>query len=220
MYTLAELRARVRIEIGESAEGYWTDAQLNGYVNDAAVSFSADTGLLLAPPRSADSTAGYALYTLPEDCPGPQAVVAVFYAGTELEPTAPAALMRQGKLPHSDTGVPASWYTVAEGGEPCLALYPIPASGLASGIVVWFWKTSAPMSTEDAACEIPAEHVQGVVYGAAERAFLARREQTQAEACRRLYNDEVARARSAADSLLAASLSQRGASPEKVRTIF
>jgi len=220
MATLSELRTLVRTELGEPSAGYWSDAQLNSYVNAAAARFSVDTGLLLAAPRKADVEAAHALYNLPDDCPGAQAVVGVFLNGDELSPTSPAALIRLGKKPHSDTGTPTHWYAVADSGTVCLALYPVPGSSITDGLVLWYWKLAAPMSADESTCEIPGEYIRGVVYAAAELAFLAKRETGQAECFRDLYTDEVRRAKASAESLIAASLQHRDVSADTVRTIF
>ena len=142
MATLSEIRSRVRLELGEPSAGYWTDAHVDACINSAAAQFSVDTGLLLVPPRRTDILAGSALYTLPDDCPGPQAVVSVICDGVELEAAAPAAILRLGGKPHSDSGRPSSWYFLADGGDPCLALYPVPSSSIPGGIVIWYWTVS------------------------------------------------------------------------------
>jgi hypothetical protein len=220
MATLNELRTLVRTELGEPSAGYWSDTQLNSYVNAAAARFSVETGLLLAPPRKADVEAAHALYNLPDDCPGAQAVVGVFLDGDELSPTSPAALIRLGKKPHSDTGTPTHWYAVADSGVVCLALYPVPASTTADGLILWYWKIASVMSADESACEIPDEYIRGVVYAAAELAFLAKRETGQSAGFRGLYAEEVRRARASAESLIAASLQHRDTSADTVRTIF
>jgi len=195
MATLAELLVDVRTELAEPVAGYWTDAQLTGYINRAAVDFSVDTGILQAPPMQANVVADQAGYILPDECPGPQAIVRVYHNGNELTPTTVGALASRGAKPHEDTGTPKNWYGVTHGGNNCLMLYPIPEQALVNGLVLWFWKVAADMAAPADECEIPDEYSPGVVYGATMRGFIAKKEVEQAGVYRGWYQEQAAKAK-------------------------
>ena len=220
MATLAEIRSSVRTNIGEPTAGYWTDDMLNGYINDAARTFSIDTGILVAEPRKADVTSGTAIYNLPDECPGPHAVIALLYDDDELTKSTPQAILRHGDLPASDTGTPERWYPVTRSGAASIALHPIPDSNLTDGLRIWYWKQAAEMSADTDTCDIPDDYIVAVEAKATELAFLAKHMFDDAAVWRSTYQAEVKRARAYVNAMVYNDAADRSTEDENVRTVF
>ncbi len=217
---LSAIRTRVRLEIAEPSAGFWTDAQIDYYINDAAARFASDTGMLTAAPRQTDIVANSTFYTLPPDCPGPHAIMAVYRETTVIDATSVSAIVRADGNPHADTGSPTKWYTVNSGGDTYLAVYPTPTSGTTNGLKIWYWKLSTDMTVDTDECDIPDEYIKGVIWGASTAAFLQRRMIDEGRAYEEKYQAEVARAGAYVDAIVAAGLQDRDASRDNVRTIF
>ena len=207
--TLTQLTSHVRVEIGETTAGFWTDAQLYEYISRSAQDFSVETGILTAPPVETDSVADSGLYTLPGSCPGPHAVIRVYYDGNLIEPSTVNALIRNVNAPHSDSGTPLYWYMLTKDGLTYLGLCPIPGSAVTDGIVLYYWKMSDRMTGGTDVCDIPDEFYRAVVYRATQFAFGSQGEKTKYEIYEGLYKEEVLRAQDYVNVMIAASLHDR-----------
>jgi hypothetical protein len=211
----------LRVELVEPTAGNWTDAQLLKYLNLAASKYATDTGVLMAPPVHTDITSGYAGVTAPSDCPGPHAVLAIYCQTDELDMTFSAAIIRADGNPHIDAGTPTKWYPLSSGGAFAFGLYPIPNATIVNGLTLWYWKDATVMTTTpDSTCDIPDNFIMGVIHGAAELAFLARRDSTMANSHRNLYDDMVARANAWVGAVIAANLRDTNADRSLEHRIF
>jgi hypothetical protein len=214
------LLALVRIEIGETTASYWTDAQLYQYLSNAAKKFSIDTGILLAPPKKCTSAANTAMYLVPSNCPGPHAIVTVFYGSTELDATTPYGIVRGDGEPHTtDTDTPASWYVLVDGGKVYLVLFPTPGSAVTGGIKVWFWKIASDVTALTTACDIPDNYVMAVVNGAAKEALEAKSD-PKFKIFERKYDEDVARAKAFVRAMIQAGKQNRNAEATKHRGLW
>jgi len=219
--TLTDLETLVRAEVGEPTAQYWTQAHIFSYINEAARTFSNDTGILLSPPKKCDIVAGTSLYEAPTDVPGPQAIIAVFYDDSELTPETPYSIVRGDGLPHeTDTDTPSCYCVIYDSGKVYLMLYPVPGAALTAGLVVWFWKLATTMTTGDEACTIPDEYHEAVVAYASMLAFKAKRDYDQVKIEKDTYNDWVVRARSVVTAQIMAARQSRHGDATAKRSIF
>lgn len=214
------LIGHVRVEIGEGTASFWTDAQLLEYVSRAAQDFSVDTGIITAPPVKATSVANSGLYSLPSTCPGPHAIIRVFYDGEELQPSTQDALIRNGNKPHSDSGTPTHFYIASSAGVDYLGLCPIPGSAVTDGIVLYYWKIAAQLASGTSTCEIPETFYRAVVYLACKFAFGSQGERAKMDYYDELYTKEVLRAQDYVNVQVAATLHDRDARETNYRTWF
>lgn len=217
---LGDIRTRVRIEAGETSAGFWTNDQIDNYINAAARQFSSDTGIIIAQPVETNIVSGSIGYKLPTDCPGPHAILAVFQQTTQLDPTDIQAILRSGGNPHVDTGTPEKWHIITSAGDVYLALYRIPDSNVTDGLKIWHWKLAVEMTADANECEVPEDFIKGVIYEATRYVFVQKRELEISMTYHGLYLEEVARAQAYVEVLMAAGLQDRDARRGNVGWIF
>jgi len=218
--TLTQLTSHVRVEIGESTAGLWTDPQLYEYISRAAQDFAIESGILTAPPVQTSSVAASGAYALPASCPGPHAVIRVYYDGSLIKPTTLDSLIRNGNTPHSDSGTPLYWYTLTKEGVTYLGLCPIPGSAVTNGIVLYFWKMADRMTGGTDVCDIPDEFYRAVIYRATMFAWGTEGAKSKYEIYESLYKEEVLRAQDYVNVMIAASLHDRDVRNTEYEPLF
>lgn len=218
--TLTQLTSHVRVEIGEATAGFWTDPQLYEYISRAAQDFSTDTGIIVAPPVKTSSVADSGAYSLPASCPGPHAIIRVFYDDEKIEPSTVDALIRNGNRPDDDSGTPTHWYPMSYEGTSYLGLCPIPDSAVTNGIIIYYWKIADRMTGPTDVCDVPDEYYRAIVYRATMFSFGNQGEKSKMEYYQRLYDEEVLRAQDYVNVQIAATLHDRDVNSGDYRKFF
>jgi len=229
MATLENLRDDVRLLLNETTAGRWSDTLVDMCINKANREFSKDTGILLAPHHTDDLVAKQADYDYPTDCPGPQAIIAIFAGGTKLEATGQNALIRLGKKPHSDAATAdadiAKWYTIndeviAGTGGLKYSLYPIPYTSVTDGLIVWYWRLAYELTEDAHVSPIPDTYENGPIFKATQLALEVKDLVVKAKIYEAKYTKEVVSARAYIDAVMKASLQDRDADEDTEMSIF
>lgn len=206
MSTLDDIRQAVRLELGESAPGRFSDNLLDKCIETAVKEFSIMSGCLVVLDKTITTAAGTYAYDMPAACPGPQSIIGIRYGNDyHLEATSPTALLRLGYDPDdtSETGTPEYWYPLADSatGRFKLCLFKTPNG--AETLKIWYGREAA------SAVEVPDNYKRGVVALACELAFYVVREFGYAQAYHAKGMDVVARARAYVEQQIAAALQHR-----------
>lgn len=198
MATLSDLISRTRDRIGEPTEGYWTNREIRGYINEAARDISRRSEAL-----STDATlsvvAGTTSYTLPTN------VVKLLKPAT-FTPTGSSArypldpvdrsnaISRWGISQDINTGTPCMYTITGYAGTYAMVIYPKPS--VAGTINYRYAKYTTDLSTtgsqDGSSVDIPFGWEDVAVDYAEYRCWMKRRERDMAAAARQSYDAGLA----------------------------
>jgi hypothetical protein len=192
--TLATLRSRVRDRLDEASARHWTDAQLNGWVNDGAEDIARQTESLLAI-GTVSAVAGTQTYSLASLTPSPIRLHRIEFQPTGLSTKYPLEYRDFGVMDDtwgltqsSHTGIPRYW--TAWGFHPSMTLYLYPTPSQTGTIRLFYYRLPARRSNDGDTIEVPDGWENLVVDFAEYHALRNDRDQRWQEA-RALYVDNL-----------------------------
>ena len=160
---LSTLRGYIRLNIEETSAGYWTDAVLNRYINQAIRHINRKTVYLVsATPSTISLVAGTRTYAMPTNCPSAERIA--YMCTDEGKPIPPIGLKGMKDTDGVDlvdgdtTDYPMYWYR--SGIQ--IAFYPIPNA--VKTVYVWFLQTPTTLSLDADTTPFPNEYDDLVEY--------------------------------------------------------
>lgn len=198
MATLSAFITRVRERLGEPTEGYWTNAEIRSFINEAARDISRRSESLVTD-ATLSVVAGTVAYTLPTN------VVKLLKPATftptgssaryPLEPVDRAnAITRWGISQDINSGTPNMFTITGYAGAYSMLIYPKPSS--AGTINYRYAKYTSDLSTtgsqDGSTVDIPGGWEDVAVDYAEYRCWMKRRDRDMAQMARQNYTDGLA----------------------------
>jgi len=201
-----DLRTEVRRLLKEASAVFWSDAQLNGYLDDALLVYTSRLGLR-TKEKTASAVQGQEAYVLPGD------FVVPTLAALQLPPTyyvsvdgrllqfLPVQVYSLVKTYGAGAGLgsaPVFFTYFNQGNDPvaglvlALKLLPAPASNGTSNILIGYESKAPTMTLDTDVPNIPQEDHIALAWAAAATAFLARGQTEEAAVYQALFDRRVA----------------------------
>jgi hypothetical protein len=187
--TLNEMIADVRSRLDESTAGFWTDAEITVWLNEANVRVAVELEDLEGTATS-NIVASTANYDLPADFVRLDQAI---YNGVYLKTITRDQLKQYGGLGNpttSQTGTPEYCYIRA--GD--LWLYPAPSANVTNGLVLWYSKRPAALSASVECEHDPMFHYLLPLY-ACYIGYQKDMSAREAQTCKGMFEEGVARSR-------------------------
>jgi hypothetical protein len=140
MATLAELITDVRARLDEATAGFWTDAMITVWLNEANLRLATELEDIEAIDTQ-NTVASQAAYDLPTD------LVKIHRVAVNSLPLRPITFAKLNQFEGeanpttSQTGTPECFYVWADH----LYLFPAPASSVTAGLSLWYYATPATL---------------------------------------------------------------------------
>jgi hypothetical protein len=191
-WTLSELIAAVRSEIGEAPETYITQVEVIRWLNMGLVDFTERTRILRTA-ATMPTVIGQKKYVPPDDF---SVMEKVFWDGDELEPLNDHELLFDVKRENLDNqGNPQSYYIRGASESPqCIFLHPVPAA--IRTLELWYVSVPDEMGklTDVLDAFLHPQFANALIYYAAERGQRKKRQLQEARDLRVLYEEQISRA--------------------------
>jgi len=189
---LSTIRSAVRTNIEEPTANYWTDANLNKYINEGIRALNRRTSLLVSEtPATLSFVADQVSYSLDSDCAGPWRIIRMQTDdGEEILPTdirqmrSTAAAVDPKDDTHDSSTNPMRYYALGRK----VGFYKKPDYDETDAIEYWFIETPTALSSDSDTSPFSDEEDDLVEFYATGRAFLVAQDLQKAQLWFSLYN--------------------------------
>lgn len=203
--TRAQLRTATRALLKEASADYWSDATLNGYLDDAVRTYSSRLGILTRE-QTANIVNGQYEYTLPSDyvipvgaamVPPPAYTVAVDGVPLSYLPFPVLQLIRSYGAGASLGTAPQFWSLFNGAGDSTGAvqsvqILPTPTANGNGNLRIAYEAKAAALSADTSTPVLPEEDHECLPWGAAARAYLERGQLEEATVYQTMFDRRIA----------------------------
>lgn len=187
--TLGTIRAQIRSDLDEATARYWTDAELNTWINEAAKDIAKRSETLLTKHTATSVVAGTNTYTLPTDVVRINGIEYVETGSTQVQPLHPATRpqmetiwgLNQGQL-----GTPQFYIPWGFSPSMTVQLFPVPSIG--GTLNIYYYRLPALAVSDGNSVEVPQGWEDLIVHYVEYRAKRKDRDPTWQEA-KALYEE-------------------------------